>query len=43
MVNHELLEQIKNLKEREPKSQGNQYDVVKSNYKEELLRLKEVN
>ena len=33
----------KNLKEREPKNQGNQYDVVNSNYKEELLHLKKVN
>ena len=41
MVNQELLEQIKNLKEREPKNQGNQYDVVNSNYKE-LLHLKKV-
>ena len=38
-----MLEQIKNLKEREPKNQGNQYDVVNSNYKEELLHLKKVN
>ena len=43
MVNQELLEQIKNLKEREPKNQGNQYDVVNSNYKEELLQLNKVN
>ena len=43
MVNQELLEQIKNLKEREPKNQGNQYDIVNSNYKEELLHLKKVN
>ena len=38
-----MLEKIKNLKEREPKNQGNQYDVVKSNYKEELLHLRKVN
>ena len=41
-VNQELLEKIKNLKEREPKNQGNQYDVINSNYKEELLHLKKV-
>ena len=38
-----MLEKIKNLKEREPKNQGNQYDVVNSNYKQELLHLKKVN
>ena len=43
MINQDLLEQIKNLKEREPKNQGNQYDVINSNYKEELLHLKKVN
>ena len=42
-MNQELLEQIKNLKEREPKNKGNQYDVVNSNYKEELLHLEKVN
>ena len=38
-----MLEQIKNLKEREPKNQGNQYDIINSKYKEELLHLKKVN
>ena len=38
-----MLEQIKNLKEREPKNQGNKYDVINSNYKEELLHLKKFN
>ena len=39
----ELLEKIKNLKEREPKNQGNKYDVVNSNYKEEILHLNKFN
>ena len=34
---------MRSLKEREHKNQNNQYGVVKSNYKEELLRLKELN
>ena len=33
-VNHKLLEQLRSLKERKHTNQDNQYDVVKSNYKE---------
>ena len=38
-----MLEKIKNLKEREHKHQDNQNEVDKSNYKEELVCLKELN
>ena len=36
-VNQELVEQLGILKEREHTNQDNQYDIVKSNYKEEIL------
>ena len=41
-VNQELLEQLRSVKT-EHKNQDNQYDVVKSNYKEELLHLRKLN
>ena len=43
MVNHELLVEIRSLKEREYKNQGNQNEVIKSNFKEELLHLRKLN
>ena len=42
-VNHELLVEIRSLKEREYKNQGNQNEVIKSNFKEELLHLRKLN
>ena len=42
-VNHELLVEIRSLKERVYKNQGNQNEVIKSNFKEELLHLRKLN